>query len=134
MIKKISAFVIFLMFLAIVILACTTSETVVKKETAKQTKAVSAEPEKHPEVDFSISCVECHETETPEAVADWRESTHGKMNFGCYMCHGDGVENFAPSPKMDRCEACHSGAEKCFNQTNEGKCFDCHDGHSMKTE
>lgn len=132
MIKRISAYVVFIILSTMLLMACA-SEKVAQKP-AEPVKAVSVEPEKHVEVDFSISCVECHETETPEAVAEWRKSTHGKMNFGCYMCHGDGVENFAPSPKMDRCVACHSGNEKCINQTNSGKCFDCHDGHSMKTE
>lgn len=131
MIQKMSTFIVFIIFSAILIMACA-SEMAVQKPAEPQ-KVVSAEPEKHADVDFSISCMECHLTETPEAVADWKESTHGKMNFGCYMCHGDGVEDFAPSPKMDRCEACHSGDEKCMMQTNDGKCFDCHDGHSMKT-
>ena len=131
MIQKISTLVVFVIFSAILIMACA-SEMAVKKAAEPQ-KLVSAEPEKHSEVDFTISCMECHQDVTPEAVAEWKESTHGKMNFGCYMCHGDGVEDFAPSPKMDRCEACHSGDEKCMTRTNDGKCFDCHDGHSMKT-
>ena len=131
MIQKINIFVIFLIFSAVLIMACAAEKTV--KKAPEPAPVVSAEPEKHADVDFTISCMECHQEETPEAVTEWKESSHGKMNFGCYMCHGDGSESFAASPKADRCEACHSGNEKCIIKTNEGKCYDCHNGHSMKT-
>lgn len=130
MIQKISMLVVFIIFSAILIMACA-SETVVKK-VAEPKETVYVEPEKHADVDFSISCMECHQTETPEVTADWKKGAHGKMNFGCYICHGDGVENFASSPGANRCESCHSGSEKCFKQTVAGRCFDCHDGHTLK--
>lgn len=88
--------------------------------------------DKHAEVDFSLSCVECHSEETPEAVADWKSSPHGQMNFGCYMCHGDGDHEFYPSPGTDRCIACHSGQEVDFSKTKLNNCFDCHQGHTLK--
>lgn len=93
----------------------------------KQEKA-----DKHPEVDFSISCTECHEEETPAAVKDWRKSKHGVMNFGCYMCHGDGVEEFQSKPATDSCIGCHSAQEVDFTKTSVKNCFDCHKGHTLK--
>ena len=129
MIQKITIFVMVAFFSGILIMACASEKAVKQEATPK--KVVATETEKHIEVDFDISCMECHQEETPEIVSDWKSSTHGKMNFGCYMCHGDGIEDFAASPKADRCEACHSGNKKCEMKTHEGKCFDCHDGHTL---
>ena len=88
--------------------------------------------DKHPEVDFSISCVECHTEVTPDIVKDWRGSKHGMMNFGCYMCHGDGVEEFHAKPGTEKCISCHSGQEVNFSKTPVNNCFDCHTGHTLK--
>ncbi len=87
---------------------------------------------KHPDVDFSISCVECHQEETPDAVKDWKSSMHGRMNFGCYMCHGDGQEEFYPQPGTERCIGCHSPQEVDFSKLPVKNCFDCHKGHTLK--
>jgi len=87
---------------------------------------------KHPDVDFSISCVECHQEATPDAVKDWKSSMHGRMNFGCYMCHGDGQEEFYPHPGSERCIGCHSPQEVDFSQLPVKNCFDCHKGHTLK--
>lgn len=35
----------------------------------------------------SETCVECHTTETPGIVADWRDSVHFKKEVGCLDCH-----------------------------------------------
>ena len=91
-----------------------------------------AQSTKHPEVDFSISCVECHTEVTPQVVKDWKGSMHGKMNFGCYMCHGDGQVEFFPKPGSERCIACHSGKAVDFSKTPVKNCFDCHKGHTLK--
>lgn len=88
--------------------------------------------EKHAEVDFSISCVECHSDATPDIVKDWKGSKHGMMNFACYMCHGDGQETFAAKPGSDSCIGCHSGHEVDFSQVKVKNCFDCHGGHTLK--
>lgn len=55
--------------------------------------------DKHPDVDWTIGCAECHEEMTPEVFKDWKESKHGDMNFGCYICHGDGQETFTRKAK-----------------------------------
>jgi len=89
-------------------------------------------PAKHEKVDFSISCVECHEEVTPQAVKDWKSSKHGLMNFGCYMCHGDGIEEFEARPTTDRCISCHSAQEVDWSKTPANNCFDCHKGHTLK--
>lgn len=87
---------------------------------------------KHPEVDFSISCQECHAEQTPQIFKEWKESKHGVMNYGCYMCHGDGVEEFSSKPGSERCTACHSPQSVDFGQLPVKNCFDCHQGHSLK--
>ncbi len=129
MIQKISFLVVFVIFSVILVMACASEKAVQKTTLAKE--LVLAVSEKHADVDFSISCMECHQEETPEAYNAWKESSHGKMNFGCYMCHGDGEIEFAASPAVDRCEACHTVNEEC-TANNAGTCYDCHDGHSMK--
>ena len=87
---------------------------------------------KHAEVDFSISCMTCHEEETPEITEEWQGSKHGMMNFGCYLCHGDGQEEFYPKPGTERCNGCHSGQEVDFSKVPANNCFDCHQGHTLK--
>ncbi len=90
------------------------------------------EQEKHPEVDFSMSCKACHKTVTPDIHDEWKASAHGKMNFACYMCHGDGKEEFHVKPGSERCVSCHSDQEVDFSKTKLSNCFDCHQGHSLK--
>jgi len=58
-------------------------------------------------------CVECHETETPGAVTDWRLSKHSQEEVGCEACHGeehttadDASEAAIPTPAT--CEGCHA--------------------------
>jgi hypothetical protein len=89
--------------------------------------------QKHPEVENfeKISCVECHTEVTPDIVKDWKSSKHGKMNFACYMCHGDGIEEFNAVPATDRCISCHSG-QIDFSNLKQNQCFDCHQGHTLK--
>ncbi len=36
----------------------------------------------------SAACLECHETEMPAMVKEWRYSRHYGANVGCYECHG----------------------------------------------
>jgi len=85
----------------------------------------------HPEVDFGRSCTECHLEVTPEVVEAWKGSKHGLMNFGCYMCHGDGTEYFEAAPSTVRCASCHGKEEIDFRVTRFESCFDCHDGHTL---
>jgi hypothetical protein len=91
----------------------------------------SSQPEKHPDVDFTISCRECHKETTPDIYDDWAGSGHGKMNYGCYMCHGDGKEEFYVKPASDNCISCHSGQDVDFSKSKFDNCFDCHQGHSL---
>ncbi|MBL7052702.1 MAG: hypothetical protein ISS00_03025 [Candidatus Marinimicrobia bacterium] len=85
----------------------------------------------HAEVDFSVSCMECHSESTPDIYEDWANSGHGKMNYGCYMCHGDGMENFSVQPETDMCINCHSSASGHLMRMENQGCFDCHDGHTL---
>ncbi len=87
---------------------------------------------KHPKVNFSVSCVECHTNVTPDIVKEWKSSKHGEMNFGCYMCHGDGQQEFYPRPGSDRCISCHGDHAVDFSKTKATNCFDCHQGHTLK--
>lgn len=88
--------------------------------------------DKHPDVDWTISCTECHADVTPEVVEKWSESRHGAVNFGCYICHGDGEEVFYAKGTDERCIGCHAGQEVNFEKIKMKSCFDCHNGHSLK--
>jgi hypothetical protein len=88
--------------------------------------------EKHIDVDYTISCMECHVQETPEITKEWKESEHGAMNYGCYMCHGDGEEEFYAKPGTERCISCHSDQDVDFSKVAVNNCFDCHQGHTLK--
>lgn len=88
--------------------------------------------EKHPDVDFSISCTECHQEVTPEIVAEWKSTKHGMMNFGCYMCHGDGQEEFKAKPDTDNCLNCHTGEPVDASKGGNLNCFSCHKAHDLK--
>jgi hypothetical protein len=88
--------------------------------------------DKHPDVDWSIGCAECHADATPEVFSKWENSRHGKVNFGCYMCHGDGQEQFSAKGNDDSCLGCHSSQEVDFNKSKVKSCFDCHEGHTLK--
>ena len=88
--------------------------------------------EEHPDVDYSVSCMECHMDETPQEVKDWQSSAHGTMTFGCYMCHGDGVEEFAAKPNSETCESCHDEQYTDLTSDDEMQCFNCHQGHTLK--
>ncbi|NOX88879.1 MAG: hypothetical protein GXO77_07620 [Calditrichaeota bacterium] len=88
--------------------------------------------EKHPEVDFTQSCMECHKEVTPDIVRDWEKSKHGVMNFGCYMCHGDGQVEFYRKPSTETCLSCHTGEPVDARKGGNLQCFSCHNGHSLK--
>ncbi len=88
--------------------------------------------EKHPDVDFSISCVECHQEVTPDIVKEWKSTKHGMMNFGCYMCHGDGQVEFKVKPDTDNCLNCHTGEPVDASKGGNTNCFSCHKPHDLK--
>jgi hypothetical protein len=50
--------------------------------------------DEHPDVDWTLGCSECHQETTPEVFEQWSQSRHGSVGFGCYICHGDGQEQF----------------------------------------
>ena len=88
----------------------------------------------HPEVVYDIGCVECHTTETPEITQQWSSSAHGKMNIGCYVCHGDGDVEFNTKPNSENCISCHSSSEEHYEEIEGELCFECHDGHSLSAD
>lgn len=88
--------------------------------------------DEHPDEDFSVSCLECHSVETPEVAKAWTEGMHGLVNVGCFICHGDGQEEFFVSPSSDLCMGCHSSYEVKFEKSDISSCFTCHNGHSLK--
>lgn len=58
------------------------------------------------------SCVECHERETPAAVAQWRSSAHAQT-VGCADCHGNDHDAIvAGNAVVDTkiCGRCHQAA------------------------
>jgi len=86
----------------------------------------------HPDVDWTLGCAECHAEETPEIFKQWSESRHGQVNFGCYICHGDGIEEFSAKGNDDKCSGCHAEQEISFEKSKMESCFDCHNGHTLK--
>ncbi len=65
----------------------------------------------------SASCIECHESDMPGLVKEWRYSSHFAADVGCYDCHAaepgdpDGVEhngyNIAVIVSPKDCSKCH---------------------------
>jgi len=94
--------------------------------------AFTSEADKHPVVDFSSSCLECHSEETPEVATAWQEGKHGTFQVGCFICHGDGEERFAAKPGDESCITCHSDYELDWDKLQVKSCFDCHQGHTLK--
>ena len=87
--------------------------------------------EKHPDVDWTLGCQTCHEEMTPDIYEKWHNSDHGMVGFGCYICHGDGQEEFHPTGSDEKCSGCHY--EQTESMTAEfDNCFVCHNGHSLK--
>ena len=103
-----------------------------------ETTAVTPEPTAvqavimHPDEDFSsLSCSECHADVSPDIYTAWKESGHGKLDYGCYICHGDGLVEFYPTASTDGCVSCHSNNEPHLARFEYGRCFECHDAHSL---
>jgi hypothetical protein len=88
--------------------------------------------DKHPPVDWSVSCVDCHTSQTPKAVEEWSASKHGVVGVGCFICHGDGEVEFYRKPSGAQCVACHSAQEVNFAKLPVKTCFGCHAGHTLK--
>lgn len=105
-----------------------------QNEALRTSEQASAQPAsaKHPEVDFSTSCYECHLNASPEIVAKWETGKHGQVNVGCFVCHGDGEEEFFAKPQGERCIGCHSAKEVNFAALPVKTCFGCHGGHDLK--
>jgi uncharacterized CHY-type Zn-finger protein len=58
------------------------------------------------------ACIACHDRLSPETVAEWRTSRHGRSGVGCLHCHGeahvaegDASAAFIPPPEL--CGECH---------------------------
>ena len=110
----------------LMIVSCCTETIVVTPEPiAVKAKIV------HSAEDFSMGCSECHADVTPDIYADWQGSGHGKMNYGCYICHGDGDVEFYPTASEEGCVSCHSNNEAHLARVDYDGCFDCHDGHTL---
>jgi hypothetical protein len=59
------------------------------------------------------ACVDCHSKQTPNIVADWKQSRHSGASIGCDTCHGSAHTTAADAakakiPTPDTCAQCHS--------------------------
>jgi hypothetical protein len=86
---------------------------------------------KHPRVDFSQSCVECHTRRTASRVEAWQQSAHNP-NVGCFVCHGDPETDFVAKPTNTACMSCHATKAAAMERAQVSSCFTCHDGHRLK--
>jgi len=117
--------------IAVVMVAMIATGLIVSCGLSQQSGPEAAAKAKHPEADFSRSCVECHTEATPEITAKWASSGHGKLNYGCYICHGDGVQTFTVKPHSNGCISCHSGSMEHLEDVGDVSCFECHNGHTL---
>jgi len=58
------------------------------------------------------ACVDCHSKQTPNIVADWKQSRHSQVGVACNICHGDAHTSAADVakakiPTPDTCAQCH---------------------------
>lgn len=113
----------------LLLFACAQNEAM---RNAEQSAAPVSATGKHVEVDFSQSCYDCHLNTSPEIVAKWETGKHGQVNVGCFVCHGDGEEEFFAKPQGERCSGCHSAKEVNFAALPVKNCFGCHGGHDLK--
>jgi hydroxylamine dehydrogenase len=74
------------------------------------------------------ACIECHSRETPNIVADWKESKHNRMGISCDACHGS--EHITASdarkakiPTPDTCNACHETQVTQFKKGKHAKAW-----------
>lgn len=124
---KIGKVILILVGLFIIVSCCVEMAT----EKVVAPASVSESFVTHQDEDFSLSCTECHSDVTPDIYADWQGSGHGKMNYGCYICHGDGDVEFYPAASEEGCISCHSNNEAHLARVDYDGCFDCHDGHTL---
>lgn len=94
--------------------------------------ALADAPAEHPDVEFDVSCNDCHAEETPEVYAAWESGVHGDVNIKCFICHGDGTETFTLKPPVETCRGCHDTAFPAFEASGQESCFSCHDHHTLQ--
>ncbi len=95
------------------------------------TQGEAGKGDKHPEADYSESCLDCHQEMTPEITEEWDSGMHGTMRVGCFICHGDGEVEFTVEPDTELCMSCHSKWETTYDGIDAKSCFSCHDGHTL---
>ncbi len=76
----------------------------------------------------SASCIECHESDMPGLVGEWRYSRHYGANVGCYDCHAaaeddlDAFEhngyNIATIVSPKDCAKCHADEADQFQKSH----------------
>ena len=132
--KLMSAFLLVIFIYGCCAAVATSKEVVEKKaEKVAQKTTMKMETNKHEDVDWGVGCQDCHSEVTPDIFAEWEESRHGTVGFGCYICHGDGEETFHPAGSTDGCIGCHdSYEEKCGVAAKDKSCFSCHNGHTLE--
>ena len=75
------------------------------------------------------NCVECHTSETPSVVSDWRQSKHSENEVSCSVCHGtahsseDDISQAEPV-KASRCRMCHRSQGDQFESGKHAKAWD----------
>jgi len=115
-----------LLVTALILAACPLAAQRTKPSKSPSTKALV----KHPAIEATLECSDCHEAESKE----WTASKHGQALVKCLGCHGSIQENFIPKPAAGRCLACHGALVRNLDAValTKGKsCFQCHAPHTL---
>lgn len=87
--------------------------------------------DRHPDVDVTITCDDCHREMTPKIVDDWFAGAHGRNGVKCFVCHGTTGDDFVRTPHALRCVGCHAEQVPDDTESTTARCFSCHPGHLL---
>ncbi len=113
--------------------ACSGSKPSERTSTAAAAAKTGAQ---HPEVGTDAGdCASCHESVSPQVVADWSKGRHGMALVKCFVCHGSTGPDFRARPEAIGCRGCHpvqaAATTSAAKEASPG-CFTCHPPHLLR--
>jgi len=74
-------------------------------------------------------CIDCHSTETPRIVEQWKKSRHSMNDVDCQVCHLAGVGDpsaidhngfsITKNLTLAYCEGCHALADEIMKESRD---------------